>query len=182
MTRSALARLIILLTCFLSAPVQAWEQSIEIGAGASHDPNDSKHDNYGILISGDFLPLYCNAWARLNLNAALGQWFSTAPVNKNVTTIAASLALRMYPFTMKPDFDYTPYLLATLGPAVYSNSHFGMNNQGGNIGAQVTAGLGFEYDDYDFNLRAVHYSNAGTNQPNNGYNILYVFSVGYLFW
>lgn len=160
-----------------SSTTFAWNRSIEVGAGFSHDPNNTKYNNYGLFISGDFYPLWRSCWYRFTLNGALGQWFTTAPKNKNLTTAAAALALRIYP----NDYKYRPYFTGSVGPAILSSKNFGNNEQGSNLAFQTTAGLGIEYKQYDVNLRFVHFSNAYLAHPNNGYNILYVLSVGYLF-
>jgi hypothetical protein len=35
--------------------------------------------------------------------------------------------------------------------------------------------------DFDFNVRLLHYCNAGLASPNKGIDIFFVFSLGYLF-
>jgi len=76
---------------------------------------------------------------------------------------------------------YKLYLTGSVGPAILSSRQFGTNKQGSNLAFQLNAGLGMELHQFDFNLHMVHFSNAYTARPNNGYNILYVFSIGYLF-
>lgn len=168
--------LALLSTPFLSA--FAWNNSIEFGYGRSHDPNHTKYYNSGYLLSGDFYPIYRSSWTFWSVNASLGHWYTTTPQNKNLTTGAVSLALRVYPFNIS---SYPAYLLGSLGPALMSNRKFGNNTQGSNFTLQTNLGLGIEFCSFDLNLRLEHFSNANLAKPNQGFNILYLLSIGYLF-
>ncbi len=168
--------LIFLLSTFSTASF-AWNRSIELGIGHSHDPNGTRYYNSGLFLSGDFLPLWDSCWYKFTLNGTLGQWYTTAPNSKYLTTAAVALALRVYP----NNYEYRPYLLGSVGPAILSSKNFGVNKQGSNLSFQVNAGLGIEYKQYDVNLRLTHISNAHLAHPDNGFNVLYVLSVGYLF-
>ncbi len=157
----------------------AWNHSIELGYGYSHDPNNVKYNNSGVMLSGDLFPLYRSTISFWSITAALGQWYSTAPHNKNLTTGAISLALRYYPFII---FDkYPSYLLASAGPALLSNKKFSVNTQASNLTIQTNLGIGMEFNCIDANLRLEHFSNANIDKPNEGFNILYLLSIGYLF-
>lgn len=172
----------LVLIAFLSLFSQhllAWDQSLELGLGYSHDPNNTKYNNYGLLLSSDLYPIKRNDWTFWSLNGALGQWRSTAPQNKNLTTAALALALRFYPFLIA--HQYPSYLLGSGGPAILSSKKFGLNTQASNFTFQTNLGLGVEFNKIDVNLRFVHYSNADLGNPNEGFNILYLLSVGYLF-
>jgi lipid A 3-O-deacylase PagL len=158
----------------------AWDHSIELGYGHSHDPNNVKYNNSGFLLSGDLFPFKRTDWTFWSITGSLGQWYSTAPHNKNLTTAALALALRFYPVNI---INNDPvYLLGSVGPAYLSSRTFGTNKQGSNIAFQLNAGFGIELNhQYDVNLRLVHYSNAHLANPDHGYNILYLLSIGYLF-
>lgn len=168
---------IILMT--LSPVALAWDHAIDLGYGYSHDPNNVKYNNSGILLSGDLLPINQTDYTHWSLNGALGRWFSSAPKNKNLTTVALSVVLRLYPFTVMQT--YPAYLLGSVGPAYLSSRHFGTNTQAWNLAFQTNAGLGVEYQHFDVNLRFSHFSNAYLGHPNEGFNVLYLLSIGYLF-
>lgn len=170
--------LLIILSSFVFS-AYAWDHSIELGYGYSHDPNHSRYKNSGFLLSGDIFPLSRGDWTFWSINGALGQWYTTAPHNKNLTTAALSLALRFYPFTIAQK--YPAYLLGSVGPAFLSNRKFGLNTQAKNWTLQTFLGLGAEFNCLDVNLRLEHFSNAGLAKPNEGFNILYLLSIGYLF-
>jgi hypothetical protein len=160
-------------------PVFAWNHSVSIGVGKSHDPNDIKHYNSGVLLSGDLIPLKRYSWSFWTVNGALGRWYSTAPVNKNLTTLAAALAVRLYPNIGSDNYKF--YGLLSAGPAYLSSKQFGVNDQGSNLSGQWLAGIGFEHQQFDINFRYIHFSNAHLASPDQGFNIQYLLSVGYLF-
>ncbi len=167
---------VLVLLCFFTANTYAWNHSIQIGYGYSHDPNQIKYHNSGVLVTADLLPINHNRYAFWSITGALGQWHSTAPFNQNVTTGAVSLAVRLY-----PSHHYHAYLLGSLGPALLSSRKFGVNTQGSNLSLQTNLGLGMEFKSFDANLRLAHYSNANLFHPNEGFNVLYLLSLGYLF-
>ena len=156
----------------------AWDHSIEMGYGYSHDPNSIKYNNSGVFLNGDLVSLKHYPRAFLSINAAIGQWHTTAPHNKDLTTGALSLALRLYPFKIQNN---PFYFLGSAGPAVLSNRKFGVNTQAKNVAIQSILGIGMEFKHIDANFHLVHYSNANLASPNGGFNILYMLSMGYLF-
>lgn len=162
------------------APVLfAWNNSIELGYGYSHDPNNSKYNNSGVLLSGDLFPLQRTPYTFWSITGSLGRWHTTAPHFKNLTTGAVSLALRFYPWTIEDMYPF--YLLGSAGPALLSHKQFGVNKQASALTIQTNLGLGVEFDCVDVNLRLEHFSNANLGTPNEGFNILYLLSLGYLF-
>ena len=173
--------LLILLTgYFCPFTSYAWDHSIEFGYGYSHDPNHSRYNNSGVMLSGDIFPIWRGPWTFFSINGSLGQWYTTTPVNKNLTSGALSLALRLYPVSENA-YQYFPYFLAAFGPAIISHREFGENTQAKNITIQSNLGAGIEFNQFDINLRLQHFSNAGLSKPNQGFNILYLLSLGYLF-
>jgi len=180
MTKSTLCQFLAVITLFsLTSMSFAWDKSLEIGYGYSHDPNHTKYNNSGVLLNGDFYTLRDTPATHWSLNAALGAFHTTTPVHENIVTAALDLALRLYAF----DFgnDYTAYFLGSAGPAYLSNRRFGYNTQGSNLAIQTNLGVGAEFNQYDLNLRLEHFSNAGLAKPNEGFNVLYLLSFGYLF-
>lgn len=157
----------------------AWTHSIELGYGFSHDPNNTKYNNSGFLLSGDIWSFRHTQWTNWSITGSLGKWHSSAPVNQNLTTGAVSLALRYYPWTNLNC--YPGYLLVSFGPAALSNRQFGLNTQAKNITIQSNLGIGEEFNHFDVNLRLEHFSNASLAKPNEGFNIMYLLSIGYLF-
>lgn len=171
--------------CFLlfciSTISLAWDRSFSAGYGYAHDTNHPNFDNYGLFVSGDFDSLTQNRWIQLTLNGAAGIWRTTSVNNRNLFSAALSLALRFYPFNTQT---IHPYLLASGGPAYISSRQFNLNRQGANVTFQTIAGLGFEFGKaqrFDLNVKLVHFSSADIFYPNEGYNFLYVVSLGYLF-
>jgi hypothetical protein len=168
-----------ILLIFFTLTSFAWDNSVELGYGHSHDPNHTKYYNSGFLLTSDIYPLKHTPRTYWSLNGALGQWYTSAPHNKNLTTAAMSLALRFYPWTDATN--YPTYLLGTVGPAYLSSRHYGANTQAGNVTIQFNLGLGVELNNIDVNLRLSHYSNAYIARPDQGFTVLYLLSIGYLF-
>lgn len=157
----------------------AWSHSIELGYSISHDPRHTKYNNSGFLLSGDLFPLRRTPWTFWSITGSLAQWHTTEPQDQTLTTGAVSLALRFYPLHAKKK--YIPYLLGSVGPSILSHRQFGFNKQAKNMAFQTNLGLGMEVKKFDVNLRLQHISNASLAQPNHGFNILYLLSLGYLF-
>jgi hypothetical protein len=174
-----IAKACLFLAMLSSSSAFSWSHSIDLGYGFSHDPNNTHYNNSGFLLSSDLVYLNNTAHSFWTINGSLGQWHSSAPEHQNLTTAAIALAMRYYVFSVSDK--YPAYLMASGGPAYLSTKHFGTNVQGSNLAFQLFGGLGVELDKVDLNLRMVHYSNAKLANPNEGYNILYLLSVGYLF-
>ena len=170
---------ITLLLTLSSTASFAWMRSLELGYGYSHDPNNVRYNNSGFLLESDVAPLHVDQYTHWSANLALGAWHSTAPFSNTLRTAAASLELRLYPATNTRDVPF--YILGSVGPAYLSQTQFGTNFQGSHVTGQWIGGLGLEYQNFDVNFHLVHYSNANTVSPNDGINILYMLSMGYLF-
>lgn len=174
---------LILFFALLSAAFSAaaWNRGISLGYGGGSDINHHTDTNSGAFLSAEMMSLKQRHWLNFTLNGSLGQWYSTAPSNKDLFTAALSLAFRFYPWDC---LNTHPYFLASVGPAYMSDRKFGRNEQGGNMSFQSILGLGAEFGQakrIDLNMRMVHFSNATLMTPNEGFNIFYVFSLGYLF-
>ena len=171
--------LVFTLLSFFTSFSYAWDHSVELGYGRSHDPNHTKYTNSGVSLSGDIIALKRTPWTFWSINGALGQWYTTTPQNKQLTTGALSLALRFYGINLIKSYPF--YLLGSAGPAYLSSQKFGFNTQASHLTIQTNLGLGIELNKMDINLRLQHFSNAKLGQPNQGFNILYLASIGYLF-
>jgi hypothetical protein len=179
MKNTLIIRIFLLLSFLLCQSVYAWDHSIELGYGYSHDPNHTKYNNSGFLLSGDLYPIHRSPMTFWSVNGSLGQWHTTTPIYKNVTSAAISLGLRLYPFSFANQYPF--YFIGTVGPAIISSKQFGLNKQAGCLTFQTNLGIGTEFKSFDVNFRLEHFSNAHLATPNEGYNILYLLSMGYLF-
>lgn len=169
----------LILCCFASAAF-AWQRGVSVGYGSGQDIGHHNYTNSGIFLSSDLTTLWQRSWFHMTINGAIGYWVTTAPINQRLFTAAAALSLRLYPYQTT---NWHPYLIASGGPAYISSRDFGEDGQGANVTFQTTAGLGFEWGKdsrWDANIRLVHYSNAYLIQPNDGFNMLYVVSLGCL--
>lgn len=182
MRKKSVYKIIIsLLLLSFTFSVFAWQHGISIGYGGGSDINHHTYTNSGAFLSAEFLSIKQKSWLNITFNGSLGQFYTTEPVNKNLFTAALSLAFRFYAFQSAK---VHPFFLASFGPSYLSYRKFGLNNQAANVAIQSILGLGFEFGQakrMDLNMRFIHYSNAYTMSPNEGYNIFYVVSLGYLF-
>ncbi len=172
------------LLCF-SSPIFAWTHGVSIGWGDSKELNQP-YSTYGLFINTKLYRFKnLDPLLILTIDPSLGFWRTNTPKNNQLLTLAVSAAFRAYFFPAN-QHPVTPYLLATFGPTYLSKKHLGNQEQGAHFAFQSTLGAGaelFPHDNraIDMNLRMIHYCNAGLAYPNKGFDIFYVFSVGYLF-
>lgn len=173
--------IVIFIVGLLSSSAMAWNHGVSLGYGGGSDINHPDNTNSGEFLSAEFMPIKQKDWVNVTFNGSLGNFYSTAPVNKDLFTTALSLAFRFYKFSTPK---IHPFFLASAGPSYMSNRHFGYNNQASNFAFQSVVGAGLEFGKLkrvDLNVRLVHYSNAYLMIPNEGFNIFYIVSLGYLF-
>jgi hypothetical protein len=176
--------LLFYLSLYCGGAVQAWQHQIAIGYGMGKEI-EQNYLNRGVVLSGKFykFPAIDNT-LYATLDGTLTRiWAATAEHNK-LTTLAIALAMRAY--FADPCFHcIRPYLQVSFGPAYLSDRHLGNRRQGANFSFQTTLEVGTELslgeNDWDINLRLLHYCNAGIFQPNKGINLAPVLSVGFLF-
>ena len=74
-------------------------------------------------------------------------------------------------------FTYTPYIEAGIGLAAFSKTDVGDQRLGSSVNFEDRIGLGLKLPgEQKVGLRAIHYSNAGIKQPNDGiesYSLFY---------
>lgn len=168
----------------LSTSAYGWEHEVAIGYGSSTEVEEY-YTNSGFELSGIFykFPKIDNTLIA-TINGTLGQWHADTEDYRNLTTAAVSLGLRGY--AVNPEqHRFRPYIGASFGPVYLSQQQFGEQIQNTNIAFQSQLGIGTEIGDqkhsWDFNFHMNHFCNAGLAEPNEGIDILYIFSVGYQF-
>lgn len=74
-------------------------------------------------------------------------------------------------------FTYTPFIEAGIGLAAFSKTEVGDQRLGSSFNFEDRIGLGLKLpDEQKVGIRAIHYSNAGIKQPNDGiesYSLFY---------
>ena len=74
-------------------------------------------------------------------------------------------------------FTYTPYIEAGIGLAAFSKTEVGDQRLGSSFNFEDRIGLGLKLpDEQKVGIRAIHYSNAGIKEPNDGiesYSLFY---------
>ena len=61
-----------------------------------------------------------------------------------------------------------PYVEAGIGVAAFANTELEDNNLGSSFQFEDRIGLGLRFSGQEVGIRAIHYSNAGIKQPNDG--------------
>ena len=174
------------LATLFTLSASAWQHGISSGYGGSKEINKN-YGAYGFFLNGKLYQLKrIDKTMLLTLDVSAAHWRAGTAQNKNLTTLALSGAFRAY-FAPPEDHQWRPYLQTTAGLAYLSSKMFGEQAQGSHAALQITLGAGMEValphsdKSLDLNWRLVHFSNAGLFKPNQSLNLLYVFSLGYLF-
>jgi hypothetical protein len=171
--------------CLVFETAEAWEHEISIGYGRSKEINYDYY-NSGFFLNGKLYKF--NAIDKtliFTIDASVAHWNASTENYKTLNAAALSGAFRAY-FISPENRVFNPYLAASFGPAYLSQNKFGEREQGAHLSFQTTLGFGAEIlqknkHGFDLNLQLAHYCNAGLFNPNRGINILYVFSIGYMF-
>ena len=165
---------------------EAWKYNVSVGYGRSKVMH---YDYYhqGVMLDGQAFPFaQIDKTLIFGLGASVASWHASYKENRQMTTAAVSVLFRAYFFPPEnATAKLQPYLLASFGPAYLAKRKLGLREQGGHLSFQTTMGIGSEVEiakkRLDFNLKFVHYCNGGIFKPNQGIDVWYIFSVGYLF-
>lgn len=160
--------------------VRASQHEIAIGYGFGKEV-EQKYRNQGIVLSGKFYRLpNIDDTLSATLDGTLAYIRASTKNHNHLATTALALALRAY-FANPLEHIIRPYFQISFGPAYLSAKQLGERSQGGHFAFQTTLETGTEVKNVDFNLRLNHYCNAGIFHPNQGINLVYIFSIGYMF-
>lgn len=171
-------------TLIVQESALAWEHEIAIGYGSGTELQEY-YKNSGYELSGIFYKFpKIDQNLIATINGTLGLWHADTDEFRNLTTAALSLGLRGY--AVNPDVhNFRPYAGVSFGPVYLSAEQFGEQVQNTHIAFQSQLGVGAEIGNtqrsIDLNFHMDHFCNAGLASPNQGYNILYIFSIGYQF-
>jgi hypothetical protein len=162
----------------------AWRHGIAAGYGYGHEI-DAPYYNSGFFLHGIVYKFNkLDKFLTFSITASLGIWRAHYASNRHLTTLSTSAMFRTY-FFNPPQRRFRPYLQASFGPTYLSNKTFGTEKQGSHFAFQTTLGGGIEIGSLqhavDLTLQFIHYCNAGLSSPNDGSDIPYVFTIGYLF-
>lgn len=164
----------------------AWDHEVSLGY------NRSKELNYDYYNYGFFLNAKLYKFKKLDktliftIDGSVADWHATTETNSSLNTWGLAGAFRAY-FISPENRKFNPYLSAAFGPVYLSKTHFGERNLGSHFSFQTVLGFGTEFfpsnSGHGFNasLQLIHYCNAGLSTINQGVNMVYVFSLGYLF-
>lgn len=177
--------LLALTLCLVFAKAFAWQHEIAVGYGFGKEVEQDYHNN-GFVLTGK-LYKFCPVDDRLiaTIDGSISHWHSDTSHDNQTTTIALAPAFRAY--FVKPEcYKFHPYLGVSFGPTYLTNKQLGERAQGSHFAFQSTIEAGTEMalknnHNLDFNIHMAHYCNAGLARPNQGFDILYIFTIGYQF-
>lgn len=178
----------ILFLIFFFSPV-AFSWSHEIGVG---------YAPYKTAIS--FQPTRVNSGAEIfakivrfpkidntlifTIDATVAHWRCSSTQHNKTTIFVIAPSARAYFFNFAAH-RVRPYLGLSFGPAYLTARQLGTRKQGANVAFQTQFGIGMEMGSQqhsvDFNIHMAHYCNAGLFSPNDGFNVLPIFQIGYQF-
>jgi hypothetical protein len=183
MKKNVLLFISMLFSMILTETIFAWTYDVSLGYGRSKV--DDEYYQQGSMLDVQVFP-----FAKLDktlifgFGTSLADWHATAKENKRMITAALSAVFRAY-FAPPETHKFRPYIATSFGPVYLSHKKLGKKEQGSNFSLQTTMGIGSEVElwgqELNFNLKFVHYCNGGIFRPNQGIDIWYVFSIGYLF-
>ncbi len=169
------------LFCYTNA--QAWTHEVAIGYGNSNEP-EQDYNNSIYVLSGKFLKFRVDKTLIATLDGTIGQWHAGTDEHSNLTNIALAPALRAY-FANPDRHMVRPYIGVSIGPTYLSEEQLGTRLQNTHLALQSTletgTEIGSQQHSIDLNVHLEHICNAGLAVPNQGFNVLYIFSVGYQF-
>jgi len=166
-------------------PAFAWVYDVSLGYGKS------KENGYDYYQQGAMLDLQAFPFTKLDKTLIYGfgvsfaDWHAGTSEYKEMATAAASILFRAYFAPPESPARFKPYFSASFGPTYLFSKKLGEREQGDHFSFQTSLGIGSEVKigqkELDFNLKFVHYCNGGIFRPNQGIDIWYIFSIGYLF-
>ncbi len=169
---------------FLPLRTLAWEHEIAAGYGSGKELGEN-YTNSGYEITGKFykFPKVDNTLI-FTIDGTIAHWHSSTPDHNELTTAAIAPSARAYFFNFSSG-DFRPYLGISFGPNYLSEKQLGNQIQGSHFSFQTTVEAGTEIGSQkksvDLNFHLAHYCNAGLFSPNGGFDILYIFTIGYQF-
>lgn len=180
--RNGLLFLVLLLFgSFFTQQAAAWQREASVGFGYGRELNRN-YNNMGVIGDYVFLNKQLDPKLHFLMDTSAAYWYADTSSNQHLVTLACSLALRAY-FVNPHAYQYRPFIQIAIGPSYLSTKTFGENQQGMKFAFQDRFGLGIEMGRQNKSvviaLQYIHYSNAGIKQPNEGFNIPFVASVGY---
>jgi hypothetical protein len=169
---------------FICISSQGFSKQLSIGYAFPAHESDQHYDHSGLYINGAFYHyLLADHMLLFTLNGAMGYWHADTTDNNHLLTLAVLPTFRAY-FSQHTSHIVRPYLFLGYGPAYLSHRTFGEKTQGTHLAFQGDVGAGIEfgkhYKGLDINGRFTHFSNAGLFHPNQGFDFLFILSVGYL--
>ncbi|WP_298773614.1 acyloxyacyl hydrolase [uncultured Shewanella sp.] len=155
----------------LIAKETPWIDSLSLGIGHANGGADT----YRFAVQH---PFASRLWQGENMHLsgyselAVGYWNNH---DQDITTVSLSPVLQF--FFCENHFLFKPYIELGLGITFLSNKYIyddtiKQRNLSSHWQFEDRISIGFKIKKYDLNLRFLHYSNAGFNNPNDGMDMV----------
>ncbi len=95
---------------------------------------------------------------------------------KNYVSIALSPVLAIY----IKNKNFMPYFVLGIGGSLWSSTHIGNKNISTHFQFEDRIGMGIKMKNFNFEIKYIHYSNAGIKDPNPGIDTFFT-SITYKF-
>ncbi len=181
MAKKALLILISLISIVSNFEANAWEHEISAGFGGGKEVNQD-YNNYAIVINAKLYKFpKIDDTLIATIDASISNLRSDTDEHNSLYTAAIALDLRAW-FLNPERYTVKPYLEVSSGPVYLTEHQLGNNSQGSHFAIQSTLGGGFEFGKnhgFDLNFHFAHYCNAGLADPNQGFDIPLIVSLGY---
>ncbi len=169
------------LSLFFMQHAVAWHNEVSGGVGYGKESNRG-YNYVGFIANDVFLNKQLDPKLHFLMDGSVAYWHANTSSNQNLATGAMSLDFRAY-FINPMTHRYRPFIQVACGPAYLSSETFGTKRQGMKFAFQDRVGAGIEMGPqtkaFVLALELVHYSNAGLKQPNPGFTIPFIVSLGY---
>ena len=155
----------------LSHSLLSAKNAIAVNYGQSKDDIDI----YRIAIQQDF----DKRWFETDFGYMSG--YCEVAVNywkasNNDTNLGVSIS-PVFAYYFNTSSAYKPYIEGGVGASIFTKTHIENRDLSSAFLFENRVGVGVQTDEWNFEFRYMHYSNANIVKPNNGIDI-FIFSIG----
>ncbi len=173
----------LLIGVLASMPLAAKADQLLLSWGGGSQLNSSQHNDQ-FAVDYEFFEYERSQRSRLSIGASYTRLTTDAAINRTITAVSIYPQLTLTP--VRESLRNTFFFVRALGPSYMSSNVFGSREQDNHFSFQAQVGVGFKKDLSNgnsllFKTSWKHFSNANLFHDNDGYDIPFVFTMGYSF-
>ena len=166
-----------------STPLTAKADQLLLSLGMGSQPNSSQHNNQ-FAVDYEFFEYERSSRSRLSIGVSYTRLTTDAANNTLITAVSIYPQLTLTP--IRESLRNTFFFVRALGPSYMSSNVLGDRKQNYHFSFQAQVGVGYKKDLSNgnsllFKTSWEHFSNANLFHDNDGYDIPFVFTIGYSF-